>query len=62
MKGRYAVPLATAFCSKAVIACLTSGAVTSLASITTTAGEGEPGKALSIAALAFITGRLFDMP
>ena len=62
MKGLNAYPSATAFCSKFAIACLTWGVVTSRPSITTTAGEGAPGKALSMADLACITGRLLDMP
>jgi hypothetical protein len=62
VKGLNAYPLLTAVPSKFAIACVTSGAVTSLASITTTAGEGEPGKALSIAAFACMAGRLLDMP
>ena len=62
VKGLNTCPLATAFCSKFAIACVTCGAVTSLASITTTAGEGDPGKALSIASFACITGRFFDIP
>ncbi len=62
VNGARAWPLATAACSKRRTASPTSGAVTSSASSTTTAGDGEPGKALSIWALACMTGRSFDMP
>ena len=62
MKGLNACPLWIAAALEARDRRVTLGGVTSVASMTTTAGDGEPGKALSIAAFACMTGRLLDMP